>query len=154
MDVENKRFVNDIVYKSIYIKSVYKCYLLIIYNNFPCNCLLYQSSAFVNVNFLVNFHGSHDHVGRSDWLKCVFGGIQRILVWISRLFLKTSSIISFLFQRNVVHSGSSNQLGECIIKHHDLVSFAQRSVWIKVFCRGAKDRSWLVELYRVKLKFF
>jgi hypothetical protein len=79
LDVENKRFVNDIVYKSIYIKSVYKCYLLIIYNNFPCNCLLYQSSAFVNVNFLVNFHVSH------DWMLDVligcnvfFGGIQRI----------------------------------------------------------------------------
>jgi hypothetical protein len=45
-------------------------------------------------------------------------------------------------------------LKECIIKHRDLVPFAQRIVWIKVFCRVAKDRSWLVELYRVKCKFF
>jgi hypothetical protein len=52
-----------------------------------------------------------------------------------------------------ISSSSSNQLSECIIKHYDLVSFAQRIVWIKVFCRWAKDRSWLVELYRVKSKF-
>jgi hypothetical protein len=68
-------------------------------------------------------------------------------------FRKTSSIISSFSNEMFLSSGSSNQLGECIIKHRDLVPFAQRTVWIKVFCRGAKDWSWLVELYRVKLKF-
>jgi hypothetical protein len=100
------------------------------------------------------FHVSHD-CNRCPWLvgMCFLAGYSEYEFESRGCFRKTSSIISFLLQRNVVHSGSSNQLSECIIKHDDLVPFAQRIVWIKVFCRGAKDRSWLVELYCVKLKF-
>jgi hypothetical protein len=43
------------------------------------------------------------------------------------IFEKPLRYINFVpFIRNF--KGSSNQLGECIIKHHDLVSFAQRIV--------------------------
>jgi hypothetical protein len=63
-----------------------------------------------------------------DWLQMFLAAYSEYEFESRGYFRKTSWIISFLFQRNVVHSGSSNQLKECIIKHRDLVPFAQRTV--------------------------
>jgi hypothetical protein len=135
---------------------MYKSFLFYNYsqgNKISLVIVYYKSSACVNVNFL-DF--PMDHMIFLDvmigckvlaaYSECEFEcrGYFRKPLWY------------FAFYRDKILflcSGSSNQLGECIIKHHDLVLFAQRIVWIKVFCRVAKDRSWLVELYRVKLKF-
>jgi hypothetical protein len=106
---------------------MYKSFLLIINcNTISLVIVYYKSSAFVNVNFL-NFHGSHDCMF-GVMIGCnVFGGIQRINFESRVYFWKPLRYINFfpLLERNVVpKTGSSNQLGECIIKHED----AQRSV--------------------------
>ena len=94
-------------------------------------------------------------VRRYDWLQCVFwrdtaNTILNREVVFENLFDNFVPFLNEMF----LSLGSSNQLGECIIKHDDLVPFAQRIVWIKVILCLANDWSWLVELYRVKLKFF
>jgi hypothetical protein len=63
-----------------------------------------------------------------DWLQMFLAAYSEYGFESRGCFRKTSLIFCFLLERSVVHSGSSNQLKECIIKHRDLVPFAQRSV--------------------------
>jgi hypothetical protein len=116
---------------------MYKSFLLIINCNATISLVIvyYKSSACMNVNFLY-FHVSHDCMfGVMIGWNVFFGSIQRINFESRGYFCKPLRYINLfpLLERNVVpQPGSSNQLWECIIKHDDLVLFAQRTMWIKV----------------------